>query len=73
MRLPTYVRFGWIAVFALCAGALPAAAGSFDYLFDMDQVRNDPQYFLNLAVGDYGYQRPARSSRCAPPRRAARR
>jgi hypothetical protein len=44
----------------LCAAApLPArAATSFDFLFSMDKVTNDTQYFLNLAVGNSGFGRP---------------
>ena len=43
---------------AMTAGALPArAATSFDFLFSMDSVNNDRQYFLNLTVDQYGYRR----------------
>jgi hypothetical protein len=45
-----------LATGMLSAGALPAAAGSFDFLFSMDKVHNDTQYFLNVAVSNYGYQ-----------------
>jgi hypothetical protein len=47
---------------ALIAGlslaSLPASAGvSFDFLFSASSVSDDNQYFLNLAVGNYGYPR----------------
>jgi hypothetical protein len=46
-----------LATGALTAGARPAAAaGSYDFLFSMSNVHNDNQYFLNLAVSNYGYQ-----------------
>src|SRR5262245_52508158 len=46
-----------LATGALMAGARPAAAaGQFDFLFSMSNVHNDSQYFLNLAVSNYGYQ-----------------
>ena len=48
----------FVSVSAVVAAARPATAGSFDFLFGMDQVHNDTQYFLNLAVSNYGYQRP---------------
>jgi hypothetical protein len=47
-----------VVLVSLVAAARPAAAGSFDFLFSMDKVHNDTQYFLNLAVSNYGYQRP---------------
>lgn len=49
-----------VLAFAVALGAAtrPASAGSFDFLFNMDHVHNDTQYFLNLAVSNYGYQRP---------------
>jgi hypothetical protein len=43
---------------ALAATAGPASAGSFDFLFSLDHVHNDTQYFLNLAVTNSGFQRP---------------
>jgi len=43
---------------AIAAAARPACAGSLDFLFSLDKVQNDTQYFLNLAVSNYGYQRP---------------
>jgi len=50
-----------VAVFValvLCAAPAPARAGtSFDFLFSMDRVSNDNQYFLNVAVSNYGYDR----------------
>jgi hypothetical protein len=43
---------------ALVTGAGPAQAGaSFDFLFSMNHVSDDNQYFLNLAVSNYGYDR----------------
>jgi hypothetical protein len=48
----------FVSVIAIAAAARPASAGSFDFLFNMDKVHNDTQYFLNLAVSNYGYQRP---------------
>ena len=43
----------------LVLSSTPAQAGtSFDFLFDIAHVSNDNQYFLNLAVGRYGYERP---------------
>jgi len=52
----------WVAgastALVLATGTAPARAGaSFDFLFSMDQVGDDHQYFLNLAVGNYGYGR----------------
>jgi len=42
----------------LVAGATPAAAGTpFEFLFSPDQVSNDHQLFLNLAVSNSGYDR----------------
>jgi len=58
MTLDRLVRAGIVVIVALAAGASPAdSATSFDFLFSMDSVRNDTQYFLNLAVSNYGYQR----------------
>jgi hypothetical protein len=34
------------------------ASDRFDFLFNLASVRNDTQYFLNLAVSDSGYGRP---------------
>src|SRR5574341_1911956 len=48
------------AATALClamGGAHARAGASFDFLFSMDSVSNDRQYFLNLTVGSYGYDR----------------
>lgn len=49
---------GFLMVAAGAVTARPASAGSFDFLFSMASVHNDTQYFLNLAVSNYGYQRP---------------
>ena len=43
---------------ALAASVGPASAGSFDFLFSLDHVHNDTQYFLNLAVSNSGFPRP---------------
>ena len=59
MRFDRLARFGAAVVLACVAIASPAgAASSFDFLFSMDRVHNDSQYFLNLAVSNFGYQRP---------------
>jgi len=47
---------------ALFLGTLPAAASasvSFDFLFSTNHVSDDHQLFLNLAVSNYGFDRPA--------------
>jgi hypothetical protein len=41
----------------LGSGSAPATAGSFDFLFSMSRVGDDNQYFLNLTVGSFGYDR----------------
>jgi hypothetical protein len=42
----------------LCAVPVPARAGaSFDFLFSTDRVNDDTQFFLNLAVRNYGHDR----------------
>jgi hypothetical protein len=42
----------------LCAVPVPARAGaSFDFLFSVDRVNDDNQFFLNVAVSNYGYDR----------------
>jgi hypothetical protein len=47
-----------VLALALCAMPGPArAATSFDFLFSMDRVSNDNQFFLNVAVDNYGYSR----------------
>jgi hypothetical protein len=52
-------RHGLVFALALATGFSAAgAATTFDFLFSMNQVHNDTQYFLNLAVSNYGYQRP---------------
>jgi hypothetical protein len=56
----TYVYVLWTAILAAMLGAAPAAAStSFDFLFSMSHVNDDNQYFLNLAVSNYGYSRAA--------------
>ena len=48
------------AVLTLLLPATPAQAGtSYDFLFNMSHVSNDNQYFLNLMVDHYGYDRAA--------------
>lgn len=45
---------------ALCLagwGSPARADTSFDFLFSMERVSDDRQYFLSLAVSDYGYSR----------------
>ena len=60
MSLDRLARPGFVLIVLLAAAVAPAAAAtSFDFLFSMDKVHNDNQYFLNLAVSNYGYQRPA--------------
>lgn len=50
--------FGVVLALALSAMPGPAkAATSFDFLFSMDRVSNDNQFFLNVAVDNYGYSR----------------
>jgi hypothetical protein len=52
-------RHALVLALAFATGFTAAgAATSFDFLFSMGQVHNDTQYFLNLAVSNYGYQRP---------------
>src|SRR5262245_5675340 len=52
------VRCALVVAVALVAAAFPAnAATAFDFLFSSDRVHNDTQYFLNLAVSNYGYPR----------------
>lgn len=56
------LRAGRIAAIALalalCAVPVPARAGvSFDFLFSMDRVSDDHQFFLNVAVSNYAYDR----------------
>ena len=51
-----------IVVFALVLALFPAtvsatAGTSFDFLFNVNRVSNDNQYFLNLAVTNYRYDR----------------
>jgi hypothetical protein len=47
-----------IAVALLLPAATPALAGpAFDFLFSVSSVGSDQQYFLNLAVDNYGYTR----------------
>jgi len=58
MRLRARTIFGVALALALCAIPGAARAGtSFDFLFSMDRVSNDNQFFLNVAVDNYGYNR----------------
>lgn len=41
----------------LAVGPAANAGASFDFLFSMSNVSDDDQYFLNLAVSNYGYDR----------------
>jgi hypothetical protein len=50
--------FAFLFAAALAAAGSPASAGSFDFLFSMNHVHNDTQYFLNLAVSSSGVARP---------------
>lgn len=50
--------FAFLFAAALAATVSPASAGSFDFLFSLNHVHNDTQYFLNLAVSNSGFQRP---------------
>ncbi|HZN02867.1 MAG TPA: hypothetical protein VFD06_04705, partial [Candidatus Polarisedimenticolia bacterium] len=59
MSLDRLARLGFVLVLSLAAASPAGAATSFDFLFSMDRVHNDNQYFLNLAVSNFGYQRPA--------------
>ena len=59
MKPHRLARHGLVLALTFAAGlATASAATSFDFLFNMNQVHNDTQYFLNLAVSNYGYQRP---------------
>ena len=42
---------------AVAAGVSTSQAGSFDFLFSVNHVSDDDQYFLNLTVSSYGYDR----------------
>jgi len=58
MRLRAGSLAGVFVALVLWAVPIPARAGaSFDFLFNMDRVSNDNQYFLNVAVSNYGYDR----------------
>ena len=57
-RLRASTIFGALLALVLCAIPNPARARtSFDFLFSMDNVSNDNQFFLNVAVDNYGYSR----------------
>src|SRR5712691_12689754 len=59
MRHRPSMPAGMALALALWEGTPPAsAATSFDFLFSMDHVTDDNQFFLNVAVTDYGYSRP---------------
>ncbi|MGH9798068.1 MAG: hypothetical protein ACRD5D_07910, partial [Candidatus Polarisedimenticolia bacterium] len=44
------------AALAAAAGAPEASAATYDFLFSVDRVRDDTQYFLHLAVQKYGHE-----------------
>lgn len=44
-------------VTSLLASSAANASASFDFLFSMDSVDSDKQFFLNMAVRDYGFDR----------------
>ena len=46
-----------VAVAILLPATAARGASGYDFLFSMDQVTNDAQYFLNLAVSHYGASR----------------
>src|SRR5262245_60979433 len=50
--------FGIALLLSIVVSAAPASAGSFDFLFSMEHVHNDTQYFLNLAVSNARAPRP---------------
>mgnify|MGYP003580324666 CR=1 FL=1 len=51
---------GALVAVVLCAVPTQSLAGaSYDFLFSMDRVGDDHQYFLNVAVSNYGYDRVA--------------
>lgn len=53
-RASTFV--GMVLAVVLCAVPGTARARtSFDFLFSMDRVNDDNEFFLNVAVSDYGY------------------
>ena len=55
-----FTRFaGIVLIMVATAAGIPAsAATSWGFLFDMNNVTNDNQLFLHLAVGDAGFPRP---------------
>jgi hypothetical protein len=53
--IATFIATTLIGVLALAPAA--KANGSFEFLFSASRVSNDDQYFLHLAVGNYGYPR----------------
>jgi hypothetical protein len=50
--------FAFLFAAVLAATGSPASAGSFDFLFSLNHVHNDTQYFLNLAVSNSGFPQP---------------
>jgi len=50
--------FAFLFAAVLAATGSPASAGSFDFLFSLNHVHNDNEYFLNLAVSNSGFPRP---------------
>ena len=60
MHVRKVLFVGALLAGVMCLVPTRALAGtSFDFLFSMDRVSNDNQYFLNVAVSNYGYDRVA--------------
>ncbi|MFQ5877127.1 MAG: hypothetical protein ACE5JH_05480 [Acidobacteriota bacterium] len=57
MRFKAIGLAGLALLFAAAACPATARAASFDFLFSVSRVSNDEQYFLNLTVSSYGYDR----------------
>ena len=58
MRIRTLSFAAAVVTLVALLQAGPAQAGtSYDFLFDISHVSSDNQYFLNLMVGRYGYER----------------
>lgn len=57
MKLKAIVPFSITLLLAVLTGGSMSHAGSFDFLFSVSHVSDDDQYFLNLTVSSYGYDR----------------
>src|SRR5213594_2532082 len=58
MHVRKVLFVGALLAGVMCLVPTRALAGtSFDFLFSLDRVSNDNQYFLNVAVSNYGYDR----------------